>query len=745
MQKKDRILKYISFGLLGLMIISLMTATILEKIYGSGYAYEHIYASPATVVIWGLLTAASLSYLIARRVWKHAATFCLHLSFVLILAGAMVTHIFGEHGRMHLRTGTEAVSCFKSPDGKVIQMPFEVSLKDFSLLHYTGTSAPMDYVSTIVINDGEDEAEAVVSMNNIHRYRSYRFYQSGFDRDGQGATLAVSHDPWGIGITYAGYILLLASMAAFFFQKGSRFKALLSNPAFKKAMCIVLLAGSIAIPDAKAADRPDGMPKTLSKEAAEAFGDLYVYYNDRICPLQTLARDFTVKLYGKPSYNGLTAEQVLTGWFFFYDSWKTEPMIKIKGGDAKAVLGLSGKYARFSDFIDKNVYKLESALRNTGGENIKNIYAANEKFNLISMVCTGSMLKIFPYRSKDSADSPIWYSMADRLPSDMEYEEWAFVTGSMNYVAEKIAMRDNEEVIRILGKIREYQVSRCGDEIPSEALFRAEKIYNSSNWNKPLAMFCLMLGILSFLLFCLSGRHMRGVKAVLTGVCALIFAYLTLHIGLRWYVSGHIPLSNGFETMQFMAWCCLLICFFIQGGFRLAQPFGILVCGAALLVSMMGEANPRITQLMPVLQSPLLSIHVMVIMISYVLFAFMMLNGVAAVILNLSKRKDAPEMTKYLQTVSNIMLYPAVFLLTAGIFIGAVWANVSWGRYWGWDPKEVWALITMLIYSLGLHQKSISWFRKPMHFHIFCILAFLSVLITYFGVNFLLGGLHSYA
>ena len=152
-----------------------------------------------------------------------------------------------------------------------------------------------------------------------------------------------------------------------------------------------------------------------------------------------------------------------------------------------------------------------------------------------------------------------------------------------------------------------------------------------------------------------------------------------------------------------------------------------------------GEANPRITQLMPVLQSPLLSVHVMVIMISYTLFAFMMLNGVAALV---SRNEGRME---YLKTVSSIMLYPALFLLTAGIFIGAVWANVSWGRYWGWDPKEVWALITMLIYSLGIHQGSLKWFRNPKNFHIFCILALLSVLITYFGVNFLLGGLHGYA
>ena len=191
-----------------------------------------------------------------------------------------------------------------------------------------------------------------------------------------------------------------------------------------------------------------------------------------------------------------------------------------------------------------------------------------------------------------------------------------------------------------------------------------------------------------------------------------------------------------------MAWCSLLLGFCFRKRFRMSRPFGIIICGFALLVSMMGESNPRITQLMPVLQSPLLSIHVMVIMVSYSLFAFMMLNGVAALLIN---KKDSSGQVEHLGRISNIMLYPAVFLLAAGIFIGAVWANVSWGRYWGWDPKEVWALITMLIYSLGFHSRSLKWFRNPIHFHIFCILAFMSVIVTYFGVNFILGGMHSYA
>ncbi len=171
----------------------------------------------------------------------------------------------------------------------------------------------------------------------------------------------------------------------------------------------------------------------------------------------------------------------------------------------------------------------------------------------------------------------------------------------------------------------------------------------------------------------------------------------------------------------------------------LIVPFGLLLAGLTMLVSMFGESNPQITNLMPVLASPLLSIHVCVIMIAYSLFAFMMLAGLTG--LFFAKR----EKSALLAEVSKTMLYPALFFLTAGIFIGAIWANQSWGRYWGWDPKEVWALITMLVYAIPLHDKSLPWFHSTRHLHIFFIVAFATVLMTYFGVNFLLGGLHSYA
>ena len=260
-------------------------------------------------------------------------------------------------------------------------------------------------------------------------------------------------------------------------------------------------------------------------------------------------------------------------------------------------------------------------------------------------------------------------------------------------------------------------------------------------------MIFLTLGVVLFLIFLscfISGRTISNIIIYSSLIIfGLLFLYLSLRLGIRWFISGHLPLSNGFETMQFMAWVTALATFFIFLYFRLALPFGYLICGFTLLVAMMGESSPQITNLMPVLQSPLLSIHVMVIMLAYTLLFLIMLNGLTGLLIGLSNRST--EKTVFLQNISHLMLYPAVFLLVTGIFIGAVWANVSWGRYWGWDPKEVWALITFLIYALPFHTISLSWFRKPLFFHSYMVLAFISVIITCFGVNFFLGGMHSYA
>lgn len=747
-----KLLKRTAFSLLGILLLILTIATILEKIYGTDFVNEYIYSSVPFVILWGVTAITSLLYIIKSKLHRQPVIFLLHLSLLFILAGAFTTWIYGEQGTMRVRQGEQQTS-FTDSKGISHQLPFSITLNQFEITYYKGTLAPMDFISHISVADKDchRQIQGKVSMNHIFSYQHYRFYQSGYSEDNEGSVFSVSHDPYGIGITYAGYTLLLLSTVFFFFSPQSRFRQLLKSPLLHRSLTVILLLFAFSL-NSNFLKANSTSPKVLPREVAEHFGDLYILYNNRICPLQTFARDFTVKLYGSSSYKGLTPEEVLTGWLFYYDSWKNEPIIRIKSNEARKLLEIEGNYARLKDYISTiNEYKLEKMMNHIrSGEQVtdkRGIEEADEKFNIINLVCTGAMMKIFPCRNI-AGKTLEWYSQSDQLPQDMDNDKWVFIRKSMSYVNEMIVMKKYNDACLLLEKIKKYQQKECDGLLPADNKFKAEKIYNQFDYSKSVAMACICIGLICFIYYChcmaSQKRTSRKAIIILNILLWIVFTYLSAAICLRGYVSNHLPLSNGFETMQFMAWCTLLLTFLLQRKFAMLLPFGFLLCGLTLMVSMLGESNPQITQLMPVLQSPLLSIHVVVIMIAYSLLAFIMLNGVTAVILHQSQ-KECKEQIERLQIISQIILYPAIFLLAIGIFIGAVWANVSWGRYWGWDPKEVWALITMLVYALALHPRSLPWFHRTMFFHVFCITAFITVLITYFGVNFLLGGMHSYA
>ncbi len=724
----QQFLRPFSFSLMGVVVALLIAGSVVEQICGTAVATRYIYTAPWTIAVWTLSVLSGGGYLVSvysRKGWSNLITFALHFAFVVILAGAMITHLWGKQGNLSIRLGETAT---------IADIPFSVSLRDFHIDYYPGSMAPADFVSEIET----EGVSGVVSMNKIFTHRHYRFYQSQYDSDGKGVTLRYSYDPWGIGVTYAGYVLLLLSMIGFFFQRRTRFMALVRQ----LAVCVLMVVPAIAC--AKTA-----VPPTVPDSVSEDWGKLYVYYNDRVCPMRTLAVDFTTKLYGKPSYKGLTAEQVLCGWLFYYDQWAKESCIKIKGKDIRAILGIEGKYACLNDYVGDRQYKLSDAIR----QGNRNAQAADEKMQLISQVCTGRMMRIYPVEGQ-------WYSWSDQLPPDIDYADWQYVVRSMDYVALCVAQRNWFHAKDALAKIKRWQQDKLSAQAisqgnkksyPSAFRFEAERFYKAFHYTRPLAMGCATAGLFLFVLCCMLAARCKSLPKWLDMLLLIglggVLAVLTPALALRWIVSGHVPLTNGFETMQFMAWvsACLttgnaIIGHRSKNNNGLATAAGLLVTGMTLMVSMMSASNPQITNLMPVLQSPLLTLHVAVIMIAYCLLAFIMLNGVAALCV--------PSIRSRMQVLSQVLLYPAVFLLTIGIFLGAVWANISWGRYWGWDPKETWALITMIVYSLLLHWNL--WDNKQTQksqvtFHICCVAAFLFVLFTYFGVNFLLGGLHSYA
>jgi ABC-type transport system involved in cytochrome c biogenesis permease subunit len=349
------------------------------------------------------------------------------------------------------------------------------------------------------------------------------------------------------------------------------------------------------------------------------------------------------------------------------------------------------------------------------------------------------LVRIYPYADGQQLR---WLSQADQLPRDMPHDKWLFITKSLDYVGELAWQKDYAQLSIVLQKIRAYQQQEAGDVLPDACTFRAEKLYNRIGSTRPVAIMLIVTGLLSFFIY-LSvwlRRHDAPpvwLRVVLTLILSIAVVYLLLVIILRGYVGGHLPLTNGYETMQFMALCILLFTLLAR---RFTLPFGLLLSGLAMLVSMMGEKHPPITSLTPVLSSPLLCLHVCTVMAAYALLSFTMLNGITALVLF-----RHAELQKKLAYVSRLLLYPAVFLLTTGIFLGAIWANQSWGRYWGWDQKEVWALITMLVYSVAFHRDSLRWLNKPLCFHLYLVMSFLTLLMTYFGVNFFLGGMHAYA
>ena len=726
---------HVPFILLAVVSIILATATFVEHTNGHDVAIAAIYTSWWMIGVWAVTAATSIVVLVKSGIVRRPAVLLLHLSFVGILAGALVTHFSGVQGIVSLRKAEKVRTFINTETRKTELLPFQLQLASFNIQTYPGTQSPMDYVSTVNIVEQSTVVTTIqISMNSIGQYRDYRFYQSGYDPDQQGTRLMVNYDPWGLSITYSAYTMLFLAMLLLLVLPNEGFRRLLSQKAtFALTLIFFTFSDSLAAPPA------------LPQPTAARFADLYVYWNGRICPTQTLARDFTIKLYGKATYEGLSAEQVLLGFMLNPTEWTEQPIIKVKPAVAH-LLGIEGRYACYQDFHTATGYKLDRPLADirTGKQtdDAQSIIEADEKMNILLMLWGGELIKIYPYRTANGIE---WFSQSGSLPKSISEDKYMFIRKSMDYVGELAWTGDYQQLDIVLDKIKAYQQKEAGGLLPDNKLFRAEQLYNTADYTRPLALLLMALGLLSFFIYIvhwLRGQQLpRWITFSMNIIATATLSYLLFIIVLRGYVSGHLPLTNGFETMQFMALCSLLIMIFFQRRFLLIMPFGLLLAGLTLLVAMMGGANPQITLLMPVLSSPLLSIHVCVIMVAYSLLTLILFNALTALILNGSYYKQAIDQ---LTRMSRIMLYPAVFCLAAGIFIGAIWANQSWGRYWGWDPKEVWALITMLVYSIPLHGQSIAWLRQPRWFHLYTALAFLSILMTYFGVNFLLGGMHSY-
>ena len=741
--------KKLIFTLYTLVIACIGFATVIEKYRGTTFVGEHIYGAWWFSALWALLTVFSLAYIMKQRLYKRFAVMLLHMSFVVILAGALTTHLFARRGTIRLRTNV-AETTYIDKFSKVERLPFSLTLKEFRIVNYPGTDAPLDYQSVIQFKEHEshsmgNKGEVLVSMNNIGHIDGYRLFQSSYDSDGNGVSLGISYDPYGIAITYLGYLLLLIGIIATLLSRKTQMRAL-----YRKAITAALLLVSINCN----ANQNDSSLFTLhsslsvDKDIAHRIGTINVLYNNRICPLNTVATDFVTKLTGSASWKGYSADEIFTSWMIYYSPWEQQKLIRVKNRDVQQLLGISGQWASYSDFLNEyHEYKLKDAVnRVLGGSadkesiNRKALMEADEKFHLVEMFYRGEFIKMYPYHLS-SNNQTTWYSPGSQsLPREMPVKEQFFIKQSMDFLTESIVTGQRDRSFEIIAKIKLFQRDMIGDLLPTSNFTKAELFYNTLRSLKWPIFFSLTFSLLLCLTMLIS-KEKKWLKILALLFIVLLAVYITLQLALRWLLSGHIPVSNGPETMLFMAWVLLLLTLYLHKSAPIITAFGPLVCSFCMLVAMLGGSSSQITPLMPVLQSPLLSVHVMTVMCAYAIFALQVLLGVQALILIAKKDSQIERIT----ALSQLLLYPAVFLLTIGIFLGAVWANVSWGNYWSWDPKESWALITLMVYAIPLHTTSLRIFRNPRVYHIYMVGAFLTVVITYFGVNYLLGGMHSYA
>ena len=690
-----------------LIIVCIGGATVVEKFRGTSFVSDYIYGAWWFSALWAVLTVAACAYLVQQRLYKRFAVLLLHLSFVVILAGALTTHLFARRGTVRLRTDVPEIA-FVDKDSRVEHFPFALTLKEFRVVNYPGTDAPLDYQSRLsfkVMWTPAEEGEVLVSMNHIGHIEGYRLFQQSYDSDGEGVTLGVSYDPYGIAITYLGYLLLLVGIIATLLSRQIQMRSL-----YRKAIAMVLFLVSVS---ANAANSQQSTPQLPSVDAdiAHRMGTIPVLYNSRICPLNTVATDFVMKMTGRASWQGYSADEVFFSWMIYYMPWEQELLL----GNPKQK-------------------------------------GAEERKAVVEMFYNGQFTKIFPARLSQTgvlddslAESQItWYAPGSQvLPREIPVKEQFFIKQSMDFLTEAIVTGQRERVFEIIAKIKLFQHDMAGDVLPDSRVLKAEIFYNTLRSQKWPVFLALTLSLLLCLIMLLRQHLSAFLRISFFTLQTLLFIYVSLHLGLRWWLSGHIPVSNGHETMLFMAWALLLITFFLRRKFPIIMGFGPLIASFCLLVSVLAGTSSQLTPLMPVLQSPLLSIHVMTVMCAYALFALQVLLGLQALLL--MRKRDQVAQLDRITALSQFLLYPAVFLLAIGIFLGAVWANVSWGNYWSWDPKESWALITLLVYAVPMHKASIGQFRQPRVYHIYIVAAFLAVLITYFGVNFLLGGMHSYA
>ena len=654
-----------------------------------------------------------------------------------------------------------------------VQLPFSIKLNDFIAEKYPGTENSYSSFKSKVTVEDDKIFDYDIFMNNILNHKGYRFFQASFDPDEKGTVLSVNDDFWGTFITYAGYLLLFFSMTAIFFVGNTRFKFLAKQLNKKTSLIFFLLSSTIL-----SAQSLDANLKTefidsiisesaISKDHANSFGKIIIQDSGgRMKPANTFSSELLRKVSRSNSYNGLNSDQVLVSIMDNPGVWFNAPIVYIKSGQKgdtiKKIIGVDEKIKKaplVSFFDSLGNYKLATNLEKAYLSNIpsqieKDIIELDRRVNLLYSALEGRIMRIFPVPNDVNNK---WISYPEISEYTYEGADSLYVNNVLNLYFQtlRVARQDQDytQSEELLESIKGFQKKYGSKVMPSDFKINSEVVYNKADIFNRLYKWYLFagLGLLLILIFQIfyDNKFTSHLIKLFESLIITLFVFNTIGLAARWYIAGHAPWSDAYESIIFVAWATVIfgIIFGRKSYFTLASS--TFVASIILSIANMNWLDPSIANLQPVLDSYWLMIHVAVIVGSYGPFAIGMILGIVTLFLTIiatkKNRKIFSRKLEELTIVNELSLTIGLVMLTIGNFLGGMWANESWGRYWGWDPKETWALISIMIYTAVLHLRIIPRLNNKWLFNLMSIISFAAIMMTYFGVNFYLVGLHSYA
>ena len=659
------------------------------------------------------------------------------------------------------------------------KLPFEIKLNDFIAEKYPGTEKSYSsFMSKVTVIDKET-FDYDIYMNHILNHSGYRFFQASFDPDEKGTVLSVNHDYFGTLITYIGYFLLYIGLLGIMFFGKTRFKDLakqLEKVKIKKqnlTLIFIFFSGLVYSQDSHDHQQKINLKQIdsiivnnpVDELHASKFGSLVIQDSGgRMKPLNTFASELLRKVSKSDSYKNLNADQVLLSITKDPLLWYNVPIIFLKRGNdsIRKIAGRKSKekYAAFTDFFDKNGnYKLASQLESSYKSSLPNQFEkdfidVDRKINLLFSALDGKILKIFPIPN-DVGNK--WVSFSEINTTDFKGIDSLYVKNILplylGSIKNDIVTNDYTNSTKILESIKGFQNKYGSSVLPDENIVKAEILYNKYDIFKKLFSWYMYVGTLMFTLLIFQIFYDNKTVSYLVSISKFLIIFLfilhTLGLVARGFIAGHAPWSDAYESMIFVAWATVGIGLAFGRKSDLTIAATSFVASMILMIAHWSWMDPEIANLVPVLDSYWLMIHVSVIVGSYGPLTLGMILGIVSLFLilitNEKNKKKIDLNLKELTIINELTLTVGLIMLTIGNFLGGQWANESWGRYWGWDPKETWALISIMIYAFILHMRLIPGLRGKWIFNLMSIIAYASILMTYFGVNFYLSGLHSYA